>query len=99
MSAHMPESSLDALRKFSQALKAEDEGDMVRAIGLMEEDIALDSTFAMAYRKLAAGDRRDRVWLRLIWVRNSSSKKRSSLSLRRSPSARISSIIRWPSLP
>ncbi len=50
---HVTTGSLDALRKFSQALDAEDEGDIARAIGLMEEAIALDTTFAMAYRKLA----------------------------------------------
>ncbi|MGH7701920.1 MAG: protein kinase domain-containing protein [Gemmatimonadales bacterium] len=46
-------SSLDALRKYSQAIKAFDEGDDgTRTIALLEEAVALDSGFAMAYRKL-----------------------------------------------
>ena len=45
--------SLDALRKYSQALQAiETAGDMDRGIALLEEAVALDSGFAMAYRKL-----------------------------------------------
>ncbi|HSM36806.1 MAG TPA: hypothetical protein VK837_10455 [Longimicrobiales bacterium] len=45
--------SLDALRKYSQALRAENiDGDNERADALLTEAIALDSTFAMAHRKL-----------------------------------------------
>jgi tetratricopeptide (TPR) repeat protein len=46
--------SLDALRKFSQGERAADAGDEPRAIALIKEAIRLDSSFAMAYRKLAA---------------------------------------------
>jgi tetratricopeptide (TPR) repeat protein len=46
-------SSLDALRKYSQAVKANDAGEFARATGELEQAIALDTTFAMAYRKLA----------------------------------------------
>src|SRR3989441_1089357 len=45
--------SLEALRKYSQALKANDAGQFARAVSLLEEAIGLDTTFAMAYRKLA----------------------------------------------
>jgi tetratricopeptide (TPR) repeat protein len=46
--------SLDAFRRYSQALRADLEGDVGRTITLLEEAIARDSSFAMAYRKLAA---------------------------------------------
>ena len=45
--------SLEALRKYSQAVRANDAGDTERAAKLLEEAIALDTTFGMAYRKLA----------------------------------------------
>src|SRR6266699_3842964 len=45
--------SLDALRKYSQALRANDAGATDRAVALLGEAIALDTTFAMAHRKLA----------------------------------------------
>ncbi|MEK6255426.1 MAG: tetratricopeptide repeat protein, partial [Gemmatimonadales bacterium] len=44
--------SLDALRLYTQALEADDRGDELRAIGLLEEAVARDSAFAMAWRKL-----------------------------------------------
>ena len=45
-------SSLDALRKFSEGSWMNDSyGDRRKASALLEEAIALDSTFAMAYRK------------------------------------------------
>jgi len=45
--------SMKALRVFSLGLKALDQGDATRGMRLMDEAIAADSTFAMAYRKLA----------------------------------------------
>jgi tetratricopeptide (TPR) repeat protein len=45
--------SLDALRVFTLALRAVDQGDDTRAMQLLDEAIAMDSSFAMAYRKLA----------------------------------------------
>src|SRR2546426_449690 len=45
--------SLEALRKYSQGVRASDAADMMRAVTLLEEAIASDTTFAMAYRKLA----------------------------------------------
>jgi len=45
--------SLESLRRYSQALKTEDQGENDRAAALLEEAIALDTGFAMAYRKLA----------------------------------------------
>ena len=46
--------SLDALRKYSQANRAADAGEEPRALDLLKEAIHLDSSFAMAWRKLAA---------------------------------------------
>src|SRR5213595_197392 len=45
--------SLEALRKYSQAVKANDAGQLGRAASLLEEALSLDTTFAMAHRKLA----------------------------------------------
>jgi tetratricopeptide (TPR) repeat protein len=45
--------SLEALRKYSQALVAIDNGDEDLGKALLQEALALDSTFAMAWRKLA----------------------------------------------
>ncbi len=44
--------SLEALRKYAQAVQANDAGDYQRAISLLDEALAADSTFAMAHRKL-----------------------------------------------
>jgi tetratricopeptide (TPR) repeat protein len=45
-------SSLDALRKYSQALQVQSQGDNPGAIALLEDAVAQDSNFAMAWRKL-----------------------------------------------
>jgi TolB-like protein len=48
-------SSLDALRMYTLAVRANDvEGNPSKAISLLEDAITRDTTFAMAYRKLAA---------------------------------------------
>jgi tetratricopeptide (TPR) repeat protein len=44
--------SLEALRKYSQAVRVIEQGDHERGIALLEEAVALDTAFAMAYRKL-----------------------------------------------
>jgi tetratricopeptide (TPR) repeat protein len=44
--------SLVALRKYSQALRLDEEGRTEDAIPLLQEAVALDTGFAMAYRKL-----------------------------------------------
>ncbi len=44
--------SVQALRSYSQAIRAESQGDLGRALRLLEEAVAADSAFAMAYRKL-----------------------------------------------
>jgi tetratricopeptide (TPR) repeat protein len=46
-------SSLEALRLYTRAEQADSEGDRERALRLFEEAIAIDTTFAMAYRKVA----------------------------------------------
>ncbi len=45
--------SLPALRKYSEAVRYDDQDRPEEAIPLLEEAIALDTGFAMAYRKLA----------------------------------------------
>jgi eukaryotic-like serine/threonine-protein kinase len=45
--------SLDALKRFTEAEERFDDGDASGALALLEEAIALDSIFAMAHRKLA----------------------------------------------
>src|SRR5438874_4464812 len=45
--------SPEALRKYSQGVRASHGGDMAGAAALLEQAIALDTTFAMAHRKLA----------------------------------------------
>jgi tetratricopeptide (TPR) repeat protein len=53
--AHVTTSSLAALQKYSQAVRAiGSEGDSDKGMALLEEALALDSTFAMAWRKLGA---------------------------------------------
>ena len=44
--------SLEALRKYSQALRVQSAGDNPGAIALLEDAVSVDSTFAMAWRKL-----------------------------------------------
>ena len=44
--------SLEALRKYSQALGKQTQGDNPGAIALLEDAVAEDSSFAMAWRKL-----------------------------------------------
>jgi eukaryotic-like serine/threonine-protein kinase len=50
---HVTTSSLDALRKYSQARRLSDTGHEDEAIPLLQEATTIDSTFAMAWRKLA----------------------------------------------
>jgi tetratricopeptide (TPR) repeat protein len=45
--------SLEALRKYSEALRLEAADSVEQAVPLLEEAVALDSGFAMAWRKLA----------------------------------------------
>jgi tetratricopeptide (TPR) repeat protein len=50
--AEVTTGSLDALVKYSGAIVALNQGEVTRAIGLLEEAVELDTAFAMAYRKL-----------------------------------------------
>jgi tetratricopeptide (TPR) repeat protein/tRNA A-37 threonylcarbamoyl transferase component Bud32 len=50
--AEVTTGSLEALRKYSQAIHTVDLGDNPRAIALLEDAVAIDSGFAMAWRKL-----------------------------------------------
>jgi len=58
--------SLQALRLYTQALKAENDGDPARAVDLLEQAVTIDTAFAMAYRKIGVilgntGQQRDRM--------------------------------------
>jgi tetratricopeptide (TPR) repeat protein len=44
--------SLDALKKYVQGVRTVGEGDFSRGVALLEEAVAIDTGFAMAYRKL-----------------------------------------------
>jgi tetratricopeptide (TPR) repeat protein len=56
--AYASTSSLEALRKYSEAVRANDsERDYMRAISLLREAVALDSNFAEGWRKLAVAIR------------------------------------------
>jgi tetratricopeptide (TPR) repeat protein len=46
--------SLDALRRYAEALRADLDGESDRAVTLLEQAIALDTGFALAHHKLAA---------------------------------------------
>jgi tetratricopeptide (TPR) repeat protein/tRNA A-37 threonylcarbamoyl transferase component Bud32/TolB-like protein len=46
-------SSLEALRMYTEGARASDAGDADKAITLLQQAIALDTGFAMAYRKLS----------------------------------------------
>jgi tetratricopeptide (TPR) repeat protein len=46
--------SMEALRKYSQAVRLDDAGQSAPAYELLKEAVAADSTFAMAWRKAAA---------------------------------------------
>ena len=45
--------SLPALRKYSEALRLEEEDKLEATVAVLQEAVALDTGFAMAYRKLA----------------------------------------------
>ncbi len=49
-------SSTEALRKYSRSREAFDARDMEKTIALLDDAIALDSTFGMAWRALAVAD-------------------------------------------
>jgi eukaryotic-like serine/threonine-protein kinase len=51
---HVTTGSLDALRKYTQAVRLSDTGDEEGAIPLLREAVAIDTGFAMAWRKLSS---------------------------------------------
>jgi tetratricopeptide (TPR) repeat protein len=51
--AHVTTGSLDALRKYSQGMRLSDAGREEEAIPLMQQATAIDTSFAMAWRKLS----------------------------------------------
>jgi DNA-binding SARP family transcriptional activator len=50
--AQVTTGSLEALKKYTAALQANAQGDYARALGLLQDAITIDSTFAMAHRQL-----------------------------------------------
>lgn len=76
--------NLEALRKYSSAVRAiEVEGAPDRGIALLEEAVALDSTFAMAWRKLgvALGNRGEER-LRIVEALTEAYRHRDRLTVR-----------------
>ena len=51
---HVTTGSLDALRKYTQAVRLADTGNEEAAVPLLQEAVAIDTGFAMAWRKLAS---------------------------------------------
>ncbi len=51
--AQVTTGSLEALRLYSEANRLSDQGDMGKVVPMLQQAIALDSGFAMAWRKLA----------------------------------------------
>jgi tetratricopeptide (TPR) repeat protein len=49
--ADVTTASLDALKKYTEAMQANEARDFARAVALLDEAIALDSNFATAYRQ------------------------------------------------
>jgi tetratricopeptide (TPR) repeat protein len=45
--------SLEALQKYTRALQVSKQGDLTREVELLQEAVAADTAFAMAYRRLA----------------------------------------------
>ncbi len=75
--------SIEALRTFSQGLRASNQGDQTRALQLIDEAIGEDSTFAMAYRKLAVllnNEGEDRA--RAVWAASKAYENRERLTER-----------------
>jgi DNA-binding SARP family transcriptional activator len=75
--ADVTTASLDALKKYTEALQVNATGNYSRAIALLEDAIALDSNFAMAYRQL------------VVSMNNSRGSKFGIGGEQTSPSARI----------
>lgn len=82
--AHVTTGSLAALKKYTQAEDARHrEGNLAAAIALLEEAVALDSTFALAHRDLAtilSNQRRN--WDRQIQALESAYRHRDRLTER-----------------
>ena len=82
--AHVTTGSLSALKKYTQAQDVRHkEGNLDAAIGLLEEAIAIDSTFALAHRDLATvlGNQR-RNWDRRVQALESAYRHRDRLTER-----------------
>ena len=52
--ARVTTADLEALRLYSRAVQLSDEGDQRQAVDLLEQAVSIDSTFAMAWRKIGA---------------------------------------------
>ncbi len=82
--AHVTTSSLEALRKYTQAHDARNkEGNLDAAIALLEEAVAIDTAFALAHRDLATIlSNRRRNWDRQIQALESAHRHRDRLTVR-----------------
>jgi len=81
--AHVSTSSLEALRRYTEAGVQRREGNLDAAIGLLEEAIAIDSTFAMAYRGIGIFlQNQFQEWSRQHWAHSKAYEYRDRLTER-----------------
>ncbi|MBT8477901.1 MAG: tetratricopeptide repeat protein [Gemmatimonadetes bacterium] len=81
--AQVSTSSLEALRKYTEAGVQRDEGNLDGAIALLEQAIEVDSTFAMAYRGLGIFlQNKFEDWSRQYWAYSKAYQYRDRLTER-----------------
>ena len=78
--AEVSTGSLEALQRYSDGVRAFDLGDWDRARAFLEEAVALDSSFAMAYRKLGAVYQNRRENQRMLDAMNAAYRHRDRLT-------------------
>ncbi len=81
--AQVSTGSLEALRRYTEAGVQRREGNLDAAIGLLEEAIAIDSTFAMAYRGIGIFlQNQFQDWSRQYWAHSKAYEYRDRLTER-----------------
>jgi tetratricopeptide (TPR) repeat protein len=81
--AQVSTSSLEALRKYTEAGVQRRDGNLDAAIGLLEQAIEIDSTFAMAYRGIGIFlQNKFEAWSRQYWAHSKAYEYRDRLTER-----------------
>jgi tetratricopeptide (TPR) repeat protein len=81
--AHVTTGSLEALRKYTEARVQRTEGNLDAAIALLEDAVAIDSTFAMAYRAIGVFlQNKFEAWTRQHWAYSKAYEYRERLTER-----------------